>query len=178
MSMCHRFLLSALALLMPLLFCRCDQLQRDCEAIAKRELQIATEPAGDYYIGRRYYIPYTRFWGYLRRPGESWRTAKLVMMDEHIARTPDRGIEPPQKGAVYGTDKNAEYIVRGHYMNKDAYDSATDRAYPIFQATSYELRDPRPGFLFKPSEKYDDKFVTLKPDIMPDAGVVKLHMPR
>lgn len=164
--------------MMPLLFCRCNQLQRDCEAIAKRELQIATEPAGDYYIGRRYYIPYTRFWGYLRRPGQSWRTAQLVMMDEHVVRQPDRGIEPPQRHAVFGSDKNVEYIVRGRYLDKEAYDSATDHAYPLFQATSYEVRDRKPGFLFKPSEKYDDKYVTLKPHIMPNPDVVKLNMPR
>lgn len=177
-SMSLRFFPTLLVLLMPLLFCRCNQLQRDCEAIAKREMQIAAEPRGDYYIGRRYYVPYTRFWGYLRRPGESWRTAKLVMMDEHIARTPDRGIEPPQKGAVYGTDKNVEYIVHGRFTGKEAYDSATDKAFPVFQATSYEVRDRKPGFLFKPSEKYDDEYVTLIPSIMPDEGVIRLNMPR
>lgn len=173
----RRFSPVLLALLMPLLFCRCNQLQRDCEAIAKREAQIATEPRGDYYIGRRYYIPYTRFWGYLRRPGESWRTAQLVMMDEHIVHQPDRGIEPPQKNAVYGTDQNVEYIVHGHYMGKEAYDSATDRPYPLFQATGFEVRDRKPGFLFKPSEKYSEHFVNLKPDIMPDEGVVRLNAP-
>lgn len=174
--MLPRFAPVSLALLLPLLFCRCNQLQRDCEAIAAREAQIAAEPKGDYYIGRRYYIPYTRFWGYLRRPGESWRTAKLVMMDEHIVHQPDRGIEPPQKNAVYGTDKNVEYIVRGHYMDKEAYDSATDHAYPLFQATSFEVRNRKPGFLFKPSEEYSEQYVTLKPNIMPDEGVIRLQM--
>lgn len=176
--MCSRPALVLTALLLPLLCCRCNQLQRDCEAIAAREMQIAAEPRGDYYIGRRYYIPYTRFWGYLRKPGESWRTAKLVMMDEHVTHQPDRGIEPPQKGAVFGTDKNVEYIVHGRFMDKEAYDSATDHAYPMFQPTSFEVRDRKPGFLFKPSEKYDEKYVTLKPDIMPHPDVVKLNMPR
>lgn len=170
----RRFTLAALALLL----CQCNTLKSDCQALAEREAQIAQEPQGDYFVGRRYYIPYTRLWGYLREPGKSWRTAKLVMMDEHVVRQPDRGIEPPQKNAVYGTDKNVEYIVRGRFMDKDAYDSATDRPYPLFQATGFEVRNRKPGFLFKPSEKYDEKFVTLKPDIMPAEGVVKMNAPR
>ncbi len=176
--MLSRFAPALLALMLPLLFCRCDQLQRDCEAIAVREAQIAAEPRGDYYIGRRYYVPYTRFWGYLRKPGESWRTAKLVMMDEHIVHQPDRGPEPPQKNAVYSKDQNVEYTIYGRYLDKQAYDSATDRAYPLFQATRYEVRNSKPGFLFKPSEKYSEHYVNLRPEIMPDEGVVKLNAPR
>lgn len=168
----RRFLL-LFALLLPLLFCRCNTLKRDCEAIAAREAEIAAEPKGDYYIGRRYYVPYTRFWGYLRKPGESWRTARLVMMDERIVHTPDRGPEPPQKNATYGTDQNAEYIVRGSYTAEEAYDSATDKAYPLFRATGYELRNRRPGFLFTPSEKYDESYVTIRPADMPPAETVQ-----
>ena len=52
-----------------LTLCQCSPLRSDCEAIAKREAEIAQEAPGDYYIGRRYYIPYTRFWGYVRKPG-------------------------------------------------------------------------------------------------------------
>lgn len=162
-------------LLLPLLFCRCNQLQRDCEAIAAREAQIAAEPKGNFYIGRRYYVPYTRFWGYLRKPGESWRTAKLVMMDERTLHTPDRGPEPPLPNAVYGTDQNVEYIVRGRYTGEEAYDSATDKPYPLFRATSYEVRDRKPGFLFKPSEKYSKEYVTLAPVFMPAPEVVEQY---
>jgi len=31
---------------------------------------IASEPPGDYYIGRRYFKPDFKFWGYIRKPGE------------------------------------------------------------------------------------------------------------
>lgn len=171
--MYHRFFLPALALLMPLLLCRCNQLLPDCRAIAAREAQIAAEPQGDYYIGRRYYVPYTRFWGYLRKPGQSWRTAQLVMMDESAVRTPDRGPEPPLKNAVFGTDQNVEYIIRGSFTNRKGYDSATDKGYPLFRAVSYEVRDREPGFLFKPSEKYSEEFVTLRPVDMPPAETVR-----
>ena len=37
--------------------------------------RIAVEPPGDYYIGRRYYKPNYKFWGYVRRPGQPWTTA-------------------------------------------------------------------------------------------------------
>jgi len=39
---------------------------------AKIEMRqrIAAEPPGDYYIGRRYYKPVFKFWGYVRKPGQ------------------------------------------------------------------------------------------------------------
>src|SRR5438067_1331757 len=47
--------------------------------VAMRQ-RIAAEPAGDYYIGRRYFKPDFKFWGYVRRPNQSWSTAKLVTL--------------------------------------------------------------------------------------------------
>ena len=148
--------------------CQCDSLKRDCTLLAEREAQIAQEPAGNYYIGRRYYIPLTRFWGYLRQPGQSWRTATLVIMDEKIVRTPDRGYEPPVKGATFGTDHNVEYTIRGRYTGEKAYDSSTNQVLPVFLAEGFEVRNRKPGFLFVPSEQYSDSFVTLRPAIMPN----------
>ena len=48
-------------------------------AMAQR---IAAEPSGDYYIGRRYFKPDFKFWGYIRKPGQGWSTAQLVMLNE------------------------------------------------------------------------------------------------
>lgn len=150
-----------------LVLSQCNSLKSDCEAIRLREEQIATEQKGDYYVGRRYYVPLTRFWGYLRQPGQSWRTAQLVIMDESVVRTPDRGYEPPVAGAVFGTDQNIEYTISGSYTGENAYDPSTDQVLPVFKATTYSVRNSKPGFLFKPSEKYDEDFVTLAPRIMP-----------
>ncbi|MEA3186498.1 MAG: hypothetical protein QOD99_328, partial [Chthoniobacter sp.] len=36
---------------------------------------ITTEPAGDYFIGRRYYKVDYKFWGYVRQPGQPWISA-------------------------------------------------------------------------------------------------------
>lgn len=149
------------------LLTQCHSLKSDCQALKEREAAIAAEPAGDYYIGRRYYVPITRFWGYLREPGKSWSTAKLVMMDERTVRTPDRGMEPPAKDAVFGTDHNVEYYIRGEYTGKMAYDPSTNQVLPMFRATSYEVRNAKPDFLFVPSEEYSEEYVTLRPEIMP-----------
>ena len=39
--------------------------------------RIAAEPQGDYFIGRRYYKPDYKFWGYVRRPGQPWSKVGL-----------------------------------------------------------------------------------------------------
>ncbi len=163
MMMKRLFILAAACLTLT----QCNTLKSDCEALQEREQEIAAEPRGDYYIGRRYYIPLTRFWGYLREPGQSWRKARLVIMDESIVRTPDRGYEPPVEGATFGSDANVEYTLQGSYTGEMAYDPSTDQILPVFKPSSYTLRNKKPGFLFKPSEEYSRDYVTLTPSIMP-----------
>lgn len=150
-----------------MLLTQCHTMKSDCEALQQREQEIAAEQKGDFYVGRRYYVPLTRFWGYLREPGQSWRSSRLVIMDESVMRTPDRGYEPPVEGAIFGTDQNVEYVVKGSYTGETAYDPNTDQVLPVFKATSYTVRNPEPGFLFVPSERHDDNTVTLLPSIMP-----------
>ncbi len=154
-----------------LMLTQCHSLRSDCEALREREAAIAKEEKGAYFVGRRYYIPLCRFWGYLREPGQSWRTAKLVMMDESLVHTPDRGPEEPLPNATFGTDQNVEYIVKGKYTGKDAYDPSTNQVLPVFCATSYEVREREPGFLFVPSEEYTEQYVTLRPVLMPKPEV-------
>ena len=156
------------ATLLCLLLCQCDSLVNDCRALAQREAAIAQEKPGDYYIGRRYYIPGTRFWGYLRKPGQSWRTAQLVIMDEKNVRNPDRGLEPPVRGAVFGSDNNVEYYVYGSFTTEKAYEPSTDQVLPVFLAKKFQVREKRPGFLFIPSEQHSNEYLTLVPKIMPD----------
>ena len=45
--------------------------------------RIQAEPPGNYFIGRRYYKRDFHFWGYIRRPGQPWSTAQLVMLNEN-----------------------------------------------------------------------------------------------
>ena len=77
------------AVLLPALT-QCNSLEKDIAGINARNAEIAREPRGNYFVGRRYHVPATRFWGYLRQPGQTWRTAQLVIMDESSCRTPDR----------------------------------------------------------------------------------------
>ncbi len=160
-----------IALVVCAMLTQCHSLKSDCEALREREAAIATEEKGAYFVGRRYYIPLCRFWGYLREPGQSWRTAKLVMMDESVLHTPDRGPEEPLPNATFGTDQNVEYVVKGMYTGEMGYDPSTDQVLPLFRATSYEVRNAKPGFLFVPSEKYSETQVSLRPVLMPKPEV-------
>src|SRR5215216_5423158 len=60
------------------------------EARIQMAQRIALEPPGDYYIGRRYYKPDYKFWGYIRKAGQPWSTAELVMLNEKEKLAPDR----------------------------------------------------------------------------------------
>src|ERR1044071_8063985 len=75
---------------------------------------IAAEPPGDYYIGRRYYKPDFKFWGYLRRPGQPWSTAQLVMLNEKQKLAPDR------EKLAFGSDNNSEYKIYGYFTGEVA----------------------------------------------------------
>lgn len=156
-----------------LLLCQCHSLESECRAIAQREALIAAEQPGDYFIGRRYYVPSTRFWGYVRRPQQSWREAKLVLMDESRVRTPDRGLEDPHPLATYGKDQNTEYVITGRFLEDKVYDPGSNQVLPLFQPTSFTVRNAKPGFLFRPSEEYSTSYVTLYPAIMPSPQQVK-----
>ena len=128
---------------------QCNTLEKDIAGINARNAEIAREPRGNYFVGRRYHVPATRFWGYLRQPGQTWRTAQLVIMDESACRTPDR---------------LPEY---GKYTGKYGYEPNSNLRLPIFKPTRFEVANTTPGWLFKPSEKYDTGAVTLRPAIMP-----------
>ncbi|MFR4418039.1 MAG: hypothetical protein ACLT8E_12070 [Akkermansia sp.] len=65
----NKLLLSLLgAALLPALT-QCNTLEKDIAGINARNAEIAREPRGNYFVGRRYHVPATRFWGYLRQPG-------------------------------------------------------------------------------------------------------------
>jgi hypothetical protein len=131
--------------------------------LEERHAQIASEATGDFYYGRRYHVAKTRFWGYLRKPRQPWRSAKLVIMREDKALTPDRLPETGPTGERYGFDNNYEYRIRGYYTGRDAYDPNSNQILPEFMLTGYELVDRKPGWLFRPDDRYDHQRVTLMP---------------
>ena len=135
----------------------------DPAVIAERQAKIASEPTGDFYIGRRYHVDHTRFWGYLRKPRTPWSKAKLVMMNE------TRGIKVPDRlpeygsGRTHGYDNNYQYKVYGRYASKPFYDPNSNQFLPQFIPSRFELLDPNPGWLFSPAERYTPNAITLTP---------------
>jgi len=120
---------------------------------------IKTEPLGDYFVGRRYLTERTRFWGYMRRPRQTWDESMLVIMNESQCRTPDRLSEVPSDGHGFGYDHNHEYRMYGRFSGKKIYDPNSNYFLPEFILERYELIDASPGFLFRPGESYNSKLL-------------------
>jgi hypothetical protein len=129
----------------------------------EREARIACEPTGNFYYGRRYFVEKTRFWGYLREPRQSASKATLVMMREDRKLVPDRLPEDGPPGQRYGFDNNYEYRIYGHYTGRNAYDPNSNQFLPEFMLTGYELLDAKPGWLFRPEDRYDSRRITMLP---------------
>jgi len=109
-------------------------------AMAQR---IASEPPGDYFIGRRYYKPDFKFWGYVRRPGQPWSTAQMVMLNEEKKLAPDR------QQMNFGSDNNYEYKLYGNFSGETVYEPASNGFYPEFVLKNYELISSSPEPIFK-----------------------------
>lgn len=110
------------------------------EATAAR---IAAEVPGDYWIGRRYYKPQFKVWGYVRRPGQPWSTSKLIMMNEQQKLAPDR------QANKLGSDNNYEYKLYGTFSGETVYEPASNGMYPEFVLKNYELVSTTPPPIFK-----------------------------
>tara|TARA_R110002096_G_scaffold233086_2_gene423084 strand:- start:154 stop:726 length:573 start_codon:yes stop_codon:yes gene_type:complete len=128
--------------------------------------QIATEPVGNYYIGRRWWVDGTRFWGYLRKPREPWSEAKLVIMNESASQQPDR---VPEEGVdrPHGYDHNYEYRVWGSFTGQTIYDPNSNFMLPEFRISKYETLNTSPGFLFWPGENYSPRKLPPKHPPLP-----------
>ena len=105
--------------------------------------RIAAEPQGDYFIGRRYYKPDYKFWGYIRRPGQAWSEAQLVMLNEKEKLAPDR------ERLEFGSDNNYEYKLYGSFSGDKVYEPASNGIYPEFVLKGYELISMNPSPIFK-----------------------------
>lgn len=108
--------------------------------MAKR---IATEQPGDYFIGRRYYKPDFKFWGYVRKPGQPWATSQLVMLNEKQKLAPDR------QQVNFGSDNNYEYKLYGRFSGDRVYEPASNTIYPEFILKGYEVISTNPPPIFK-----------------------------
>src|SRR5436190_8394753 len=125
--------------------------------------QTAAEPAGDYYIGRRYYKPDYKFWGYIRKPGQPWSTAELVMLNEKGKLAPDR------ERLEFGSDNNYEYKLYGSFSGDKVYEPASNGIYPELVLKGYELISTNPPSIFKSqfrgnASPTDLRYVVAKPE--------------
>lgn len=104
---------------------------------------IGQEPAGDYYVGRRYYKTDYKFWGYVRKPRSPWSTAQLVMLNENTKLAPDR------EGGKIGSDNNYEYKLFGSFSGDTVYEPASNRFYPEFVLRGAQVLTTTPGPIFR-----------------------------
>src|SRR2546428_6356425 len=104
--------------------------------------RIAAEPPGDYFIGRRYFKPDFKFWGYVRSPGQPWSTAQLVMLNEKQKLAPDR------ERVDIGSDNNHEYKLYGYFSGDKVYEPASNTIYPEFVLKGYEVISTNPPPIF------------------------------
>src|SRR2546423_10495508 len=112
--------------------------------------KIAAEPAGDYFIGHRYFKGSVfKFWGYVRKPGQPWNTAQLVVFNEKEKLAPDR------EKLSFGSDNNYEYKLYAVFTGQTAYQPASNGFYPEFVLKRYELISTNPPPIFK--SQYNDR---------------------
>src|SRR3954470_8226505 len=139
----------AFALLAPFLFSGCETteafqgIQSTNITRGTMNTAIKSEPPGDYYIGRRYYKQDYKFWGWVRKPGQSWSQAQLVMMNEQTKLAPDR-----EAGKI-GSDNNYEYKLFGDFSGQTVYEPASNGFYPEFVLKGYELKSVSPGNIYR-----------------------------
>lgn len=159
----------ALLLLSTLLLSSCATTGPAGPLVDQRNAQIAAELPGNYYIGRRFHIERTHFWGYLRRPRQPWQEAKLVIFGEHRMRAPDRLPEiPTGTGMAYGYDHNREYRIWGRYTGRKLYDPNSNLILPEFELHRYEVLNPSPGWLFDPRERFNgSQLLRNEPEALP-----------
>src|SRR5438034_5567369 len=112
--------------------------------------KIAAEPPGDYFIGRRYFKGSGyKFWGYVRKPGQPWSAAQLVVLNEKEKLAPDR-----QK-LSFGSDNNYEYKLYGAFSGQTVCEPASNGFYPEFVLKRYELVSTNPVPIFR--SQYNDR---------------------
>ena len=159
-----RYLLATNLVLGALFFAGCETVPQGIQqARIEMSQHIAAEPTGDYYIGRRYYKPDYKFWGYVRKPGQPWSAAELVMLNEKQKLAPDR------ERLEFGGDNNYEYKLYGYFSGDKVYEPASNGFYPEFVLKGYELISMNPPPIFRSQFRghataEDLRYVVEKPE--------------
>lgn len=144
------------AILLPLTGCETTTTGGVSPSIAAA---IANEAPGNYYIGRRYYKKDYKMWGWVRKPGQPWKSSQLVMMNEDTKLAPDR------EAGTLGTDNNYEYRLEGRFTEGQVYEPASNRFYPEFVLTGYSVISTAAPNIFKDRRALDPKVRLLTPPL-------------
>src|SRR5438046_9578512 len=139
-----QYLLASNLVIGGLFFAGCETVPQGIQqARIEMTQHIAAEPTGDYYVGRRYYKPDYKFWGYVRKPGQPWSTAELVMLNEKGK------LAPARERLEFGSDNNYEYKLYGYFSGDKVYEPASNGIYPEFVLQGYELISTPPPPILK-----------------------------
>jgi hypothetical protein len=86
-----------------------------------------------------------------------------VIFREDKKNSPDRLSENGSPGQRYAFDNNFEYRLHGYYTGQQAYDPNSNQFLPEFMLTAYTPLSSKPGWIFRPDDRYDRYRVTLVP---------------
>jgi hypothetical protein len=112
------------------------------------------EPHGPYYVGRRFYKVDYHMWGWVKEPGQPWKSAQLVMFNEQKQLSPDRAQNH------IGCDNNYEYHLYGYYSGQKVYEPASDSFYPEFVLKKTVLVNTTPPLIY-PDTRWVDPRIRL-----------------
>jgi hypothetical protein len=120
---------------------------------------IASEQPGNHYIGRRYYKKDYKMWGWVRRPGQPWSQSQLVMLNENTKLAPDRA------AGTLGIDNNVEYRLQGRFTGGQVYEPASNKFYPEFVLSGYEVISKAPPMIYRDRRALDPAYRLLAPPL-------------
>ena len=129
----------------------CQTVNPDTETRAAMNAAILAEKPGNHFIGRRMYKEDYKMWGWIREPGKPWTSARLVMLNEQTKLAPDR------TAGKIGSDNNYIYRITGRFSGETVYEPASDRFYPEFILTGYELTSTKPEPIYIVKSEEDPK---------------------
>ncbi len=149
----------SLILLCGAVLCGCETVDTGASSRAAMNQAILQEQPGAYFVGRRMYKKDYKVWGWVREPGKPWKTAQLVMMNEQRKLAPDR-----EQGKL-GPDNNFEYKLIGFYSGPQVYEPASNRFYPEFVLTGYEIRATNPPNIYQTKRQGEPAVRILQPPL-------------
>ena len=149
-----------MVVLLPLaLMSSCETIDHEAPARAAMAAAIRAEQPGNYFVGRRMYKKDYKMWGWVREPRQPWKSAKLVMLNEQ------RKIAPDRAGGKLGTDNNYDYRLEGFFSGDTVYEPASDRFYPEFVLTGYELLRTNPPSIYIVDKQLDPAVRIINPPV-------------